>query len=125
MLEFTWQEFDKAVSKLEKETKHLVPFIKNIYGLPRGGLILAVALSHRINKPILFDKSKISKNTLVVDDISDTGKQLKILLKDKEYLRTITLCINKNTKFIPSYYSLKINQWIRFPWETKKSTKIK
>ena len=51
--------------------------IKNIYAIPRGGLPLAVSLSHRLNLPIIMNETEISPQTLVVDDIFDSGATLK------------------------------------------------
>ena len=45
----------------------------SIYGVPRGGLCLAVALSHKLNIKITQNPMK---NSLIVDDIFDTGLTL-------------------------------------------------
>ena len=41
---FTWSEFDNAVEEIASQCT-LLEF-SGIYGVPRGGLCLAVALSH-------------------------------------------------------------------------------
>jgi len=43
---FTWSEFDKSVEHISKKCKFLE--FSGIYGVPRGGLCLAVALSHKL-----------------------------------------------------------------------------
>ena len=43
-------------------------------GLPRGGIIPAVLISHEIGVCLLYLHP--GKNTLVVDDINDTGETL-------------------------------------------------
>src|SRR3990167_4454373 len=102
-IKFTWEQFNKAVKLLADNLKPVSKFAKNIYGLPRGGLILAVALSHQLDLPLLFDKKKINKETIIVDDISDSGQTLTKLLKGKEYLRTVTLITKSKSIFQPSY----------------------
>ena len=49
--------------------------INSIYGIARGGLVLAVLLSHRLQLPIV-EKDGINLRTLIVDDISDSGETL-------------------------------------------------
>ena len=51
---FTWQEFDKSVEYIANKCKNLE--FTGIYGIPRGGLCLAVALSHKL-KVKLYIKS--------------------------------------------------------------------
>ena len=55
--------------------------ISNIYGIPRGGLCLAVALSHKLNIKI---SKKPTKYTLIVDDIFETGMTLNNFTNIKE-----------------------------------------
>ena len=52
---FTWREFDESVEKIANKCR--LKEFSGIYGVPRGGLCLAVALSHKlkielISKPI-------------------------------------------------------------------------
>ena len=49
------------------------PNIDSVMGLPRGGLIPAVMISHELGIPLVINPTK---NTLVVDDINDTGHTL-------------------------------------------------
>ena len=49
--------------------------IDNIFGIPRGGLIPAVYLSHALDLPMVAEVK--DARTLVVDDIADEGKTLK------------------------------------------------
>ena len=65
---FTWSEFDNAVEHIANECKFLK--FSGIYGVPRGGLCLAVALSHKL-KINLISEPKV--NSLIVDDVYETG----------------------------------------------------
>ena len=62
---FTWGEFDKSVEYIADECKFLD--FSGIYGIPRGGLCLAVALSHKLKINLI---SEPIKNSLIVDDLS-------------------------------------------------------
>ena len=44
-----------------------------VYGIPRGGLVLASWLAHKLYLPLLFAPSK---NCIIIDDICDSGETL-------------------------------------------------
>ena len=75
---FTWNEFDKSVEHIANNCKNLE--FSGIYGVPRGGLCLAVALSHKLKINMI---SEPIKNSLIVDDVYETGVTLNNL-KDIE-----------------------------------------
>ncbi len=94
----------------------------NIYGVPRGGLFMALLLSYRLKLPIILQQSKISDRTLIVDDISDTGKTLTKVMKKNSMI--ITLWSSTKTKVHPYHVCrTMINDWVVFPWETLTSSK--
>lgn len=88
-----------------------------VYGLPRGGLVLAVMISHRLNIPLLLAPCK---NCLIVDDIADTGISLEhydIDKNEKQYYIT-TMYYHRQSKVVPDFYVYeKTDNWIKFPWE--------
>ena len=43
---FTWREFDQSVEQIANKCR--LKDFSGIYGVPRGGLCLAVALSHKL-----------------------------------------------------------------------------
>ena len=55
---FSWSEFDKSVEHIANECKFLD--FSGIYGVPRGGLCLAVALSHKLNTNLISEPIKNS-----------------------------------------------------------------
>ena len=79
-IKYTWRQFDKDAKIISKEIIEEMVFnsthFKNIYGIPRGGLPLAVKLSYLLNLPMILDPNNITKSTIICDDISDTGKTL-------------------------------------------------
>ena len=75
-----WGEIDSLIFRLMYQIKESGLKFKNIYGVPRGGLIPAVILSHKLNIPLV--KGDIGPDTLVIDDICDSGETLDKLVKN-------------------------------------------
>ncbi|MFC1682167.1 phosphoribosyltransferase [Nanoarchaeota archaeon] len=109
----SWVDFDSALKKLIEKIKESGKIYCGVYGIPRGGLVLAVCMAHALDLPLLMAPTK---ECLVVDDISDTGNALAgISNKD-------IACIYSTswTKSPPTFHILEKqnqDQWIVFPWE--------
>ena len=90
-----------------------------IYGVPRGGLIAAVYLSHYCNIELISESRYIigQENTIIVDDISDTGKTLSTYPYSQ--YDTATIHYKPRSMRIPNYYVEEINNdiWIVYPYE--------
>ncbi len=144
---FSWDNFDNSISDIERQllTDNWIP--DYIVGVKRGGLIPAIALSHRFNKPLimmscqlrdsedtnvrLYEVNEINRdsNILIVDDICDSGKTFHNILNELriygfKYTRTCALFFNISQNFRVHYKSINIDRtndkrWILFPWETR------
>ncbi len=91
-----------------------------VYGIPRGGLVVAVYLSHRLKLPCLTKLLGPVGSTLVVDDIADTGKTLK---EYKELgFDTATIYYKPRSIIKPTYFvkEIKDTDWIVYPYEDPK-----
>jgi len=112
VMKVSWEYYEHLVDKLY----NMIPKNKygNISGIPRGGLIPAVMLSHKLNLP-LIDLEDIHKDTLVVDDICDTG----ITLSKIKGFDVATLFVRRTSTIKPKYSaeSLFGDEWILFPYE--------
>ena len=108
---FTWEEFDKSVEHIASKCEFLK--FSGIYGIPRGGLCLAVALSHKLKINLL---SKPIKNSLIVDDVYETGITLKNH-KNIEGAEFFVLFSKKTPVWWNSVYISEKSDWIVFPWE--------
>ena len=108
---FNWSEFDESVEYIANECKFLR--FSGVYGIPRGGLCLAVALSHKLKINLI---SKPTKNTLIVDDVYETGITLKTF-KDIEGAMFFVLFSKSQPKWWNSVFISKKSEWIVFPWE--------
>ena len=108
---FTWNDFDKSVEHIANKC-NLLEF-SGIYGIPRGGLCLAVALSHKLKINLI---SEPIKNSLIVDDVYETGITLNTF-KDIEGAMFFVLFSKIKPKWWNTVHISKEKEWIVFPWE--------
>ena len=62
----SWWDMSDLIKELTQKIIFEVPLADSIYGIPRGGLIPAVMLSHKLNLPMV---ETIGKNTLIIDEV--------------------------------------------------------
>ena len=108
---FSWYEFDKSVEYIANKCK--IFEFSGIYGIPRGGLCLAVALSHKLKINLI---SEPIKNSLIVDDIYETGITLKTF-KHIEGAMFFVLFSKVSPTWWNSVHISEKSEWIVFPWE--------
>ena len=116
----TWFGIDQLIDKLADKVRHELPNIDSIYGIPRGGLIPAVLLAHKLDLPW---SNVMLPNTLVVDDICDSGKTIR----DSVGVHTATLYTKLSAVAQPTITAEVLvdeSQWIVFPWESKNADAI-
>ena len=118
---FSWEDFNKAVDVIidALRRKGLLSKVTQIYGIPRGGLVLAVALSHKLNLPMTLALADIVARggALIVDDISDSGKTMAIWGP----LGVCSATIHRvpSTIYIPDVWAVDRAEgvWVEYPWE--------
>ena len=118
----SWEEVETLVNILHDNILESDEDFDTIYGLPRGGLIPAVMLSHKTGIPYKLGYGTDYGNALVVDDICDSGKTLQPL----KY-KTAVLHYKPHTSIIePTFYACKFecDDWIVYPWENKDAKSI-
>ena len=108
---FTWGEFDESVEHIAYKCRF--SDFSGIYGVPRGGLCLAVALSHKLKINLL---SEPKKNSLIVDDVYETGITLNTF-KDIEGAMFFVLFSKIKPKWWNTVHISEKSKWIVFPWE--------
>jgi hypoxanthine phosphoribosyltransferase len=112
MRNYTWEEFDQAVAKIER------PICDYLCPVPRGGLILAVALSHKFGIPLAHIPTR---NCAYIDDIADTGETLinwKLLYGN--YPSVVLIRRSSCSSLgIQAAEVIDTDDWIVFPWENK------
>jgi len=124
MKEFvTWNVIDEAVTDIAFNIKNTNKDFKGVYGIPRGGLILAVMLSHKLDLPLIMSKEELDENSIIIDDIADTGKTLLDFTEYESYV--VTIHEHEQSLIKPDYSVLdKGDKWIVYPWETEDSEEI-
>ena len=114
---FSWDDFDKSVEQIANICKF--KDFSGIYGVPRGGLCLAVALSHKLKIKLI---SEPIKNSLIVDDVYETGLTLTTF-KDIEGAMFFVLFSKIKPTWWNTVFISKESQWIVFPWENSLNSK--
>ena len=109
----SWWDMSDLIKELTQKIIFEVPLADSIYGIPRGGLIPAVMLSHKLNLPMV---ETIGKNTLIIDDMTDSG----VTMNKMPGQWTAVLFHKPHTSvFTPNVYSKlhEGDEWLVFPWE--------
>jgi len=122
-LSYSYQEFSEDVHLLAKRIEAMNLDFKKIYGLPRGGLPMAVHLSNLLRldlrlepiNPEVWSREAAAK-ILVVDDIADSGETLK-LFQDAGFFLATLFYNNKSLAVPQLWVREKDERWIDFPWE--------
>ena len=121
-LYLSWKWVDEQINSIGEKLE-AYPQLEFVAGIPRGGLIPAVMMSHAFGiKYISYSSARmlpgdLKQKTLVVDDISDTGKTLKEA--DQEGFLTASLALRTGSKTVPNFIGETIDddRWLVFPWE--------
>ena len=123
----SWGDINAAVEILAGRIAESGLKLAAIGGLPRGGLVPAVMLSHKMGVPFVSQANiaKVPGNILIVDDICDSGETLK-QFKFEENVYTATIHHKRSAAVEPNFfYQLAYdNQWIVYPWENKDSDTV-
>lgn len=128
----SWEEYDNLATLLAKAIAASDEEYRFIYGVPRGGLILATILSHKLNIPMHVSRyqlflehmenlslHKLDYKYLIVDDITDSGDTLYSIYGVSKYTKHIATMYKRDTcKHTPMYYVKENKDWIVFPYET-------
>ena len=128
-IQYSWEwvniQLDNIGEKLEAIERP-----QFVTGIPRGGLIPAVLVSHKFKIPYIgLEAAKtlpgaLKKEVLILDDISDSGNTLKQI--ERHNFITATLAVRYNSLYIPTYIGTTIrdDHWMVFPWEDTSSKTI-
>lgn len=117
----TWNDFDMTTRLLAKNIKKSKIQYVALCGIPRGGLTIAVRLSHLLKLPLIEKENLdlMDKRILIVDDIADTGKTLQFYVSYG--YPTATLFWNPKSVIQPTFWVKKkaSKKWVVFPWEMR------
>jgi hypoxanthine phosphoribosyltransferase len=109
----TWDDINGLIKEIVYQIPWQTPTIDSVHGITRGGLIPAVIISHQMSLPYV---NVIGPNTLVIDDIADSGKTLE----NSPGVYTAVLFYKSHTStFKPNIWGKEHegDEWLIFPWE--------
>jgi uncharacterized protein len=140
-----WPDFADAARRLATMVRASGFDPEVVIAIARGGLLLAGAISYalgtkncgsinvefytgvdqRLPEPVLsgpmLDAPALAgKRVLVVDDVSDSGHTLALVVKllgeSADEVRSATLYTKPRTVLVPDYTWRETDGWIVFPW---------
>lgn len=124
-VQITYDQFGEMMNQMVNDLKN--NGYAAVHGLPRGGLSIAVHLSHFLGLPLVMSINHFINEfpeggkILVVDDIIDTGRTFERFLEIAEIksisFDTATLFYKEHSTYRPNYFVQETNDWICFPWE--------
>jgi hypoxanthine phosphoribosyltransferase len=142
-----WLEFGDAARHLATDI-HADDFDPDVViAIARGGLLLAGAIAYALDvkscgslnvefytsshtrlerpvvlPPLLDEPSLVGKKVLLVDDVSDSGRTLSmvvdLLSAITTEVRTVVLYTKPGTVHVPNYSWRRTDRWIAFPWSS-------
>lgn len=144
----TWSDFGSASRDLALDVIRSGLEAEVVVAIARGGLLLAGGIAYalglkscgavnaefytgvgtRLDTPILLppflDAQSIDgKKVLLVDDVSDSGRTLDMVVTLLEGMgaevRTVVLYTKPGTVHEPAYSWRRTAQWITFPWSAE------
>lgn len=116
---YSWDDVERFCRELARRTSGRT--FDGVYGPARGGLPIAVMMSHLLHLPLLMSPTN---KTLLVDDICDTGDTLYRYRMDatrpdlqRPYIATMAFV--KGGPVEPDYHMFEKHEgdWVVFPWE--------
>jgi hypoxanthine phosphoribosyltransferase len=83
------------------------------------------------DKPIITQPVSMSvkgKNVLILDDVADSGKSLRLTKKHiaeqgAKAVRSATIYYKPWSVIMPDYYEKETKRWVVFPWERKETVR--
>ena len=142
-----WHEFGEASRELAANVYQSGFVPDMVVAIARGGLLLAGSVAYaldvkscgainvefytgvdlRLDKPVLLSPmldtpSVAGQRVLLVDDVSDSGRTLamvlELLLSAQADVRSLCLYSKPETLLEPDYVWRKTSKWIAFPWSS-------
>ena len=114
----TWEDVTTFINELVNhlDNKNIKPC--GVYGIPRGGLVMASLISYKMDIPLLMAPCE---GCLIIDDIADSGRSLcHYTENDTQFNKYfIATLFYHNRSIVKPHYTKfeKIDEWIVFPWE--------
>jgi len=144
----TWNAFGEASRDLARDVLRSGFEPEIVVAIARGGLLLAGGVAYALGvkscgavnaefytgvgtrlpepimlPPLLDAESIVGKKVLLVDDVSDSGRTLAMVVQLLEAggaeVRTVVLYTKPGTVYEPTYTWKRTDKWINFPWSVQ------
>lgn len=144
----TWNDFGQASRDLAADVLRSGFEPDVVVAIARGGLLLAGGIAYALGikscgavnaefytgvgtrlpepvmlPPLLDEASMHGRRVLLVDDVSDSGRTLAMVVQLIEAagaeVRTVCLYSKPGTVFEPAYVWKRTGRWIDFPWSVQ------
>lgn len=109
----SWREVDAEVTRVANTWRGRV---KRVYGVPRGGCTPAAMLAERLDIEILDQSMQVAPDTLVVDDLVDSGATAA-RWAGYGHPHFDALFRKPHSPAGEAMTAREIDAWIVFPWE--------
>ena len=119
MIHVTLDEFNKQINSLRLTITTYHERYSGLYGVPKGGVFVAMALSHKLGIPMVEHNSG-QKDILIVDDLMDSGTT-RMKFPNQDFA---CLYVKENTPLEclgDVFYNRVETEWIEFFWEVNEA----
>ena len=114
MIEISHHQYKSDIEAVAEKIKNSGKEYFFIYGVPRGGTYPAAMLAQILDVKQIFDPAEITPQTLIVDDLIDSGMTLAKYTNDK----AVIYAKPGNLDAVKYYGRAVANDWVVFPDET-------
>lgn len=105
------EDIDTLIEQI-KTNGNALKIYDNVYGIPRGGVPVAVLVAKALNLPLIDNPSLADFHTLVVDDLIDSGKT-RSLFPDSD----LAVLYRKPHSPVTPYCVKEYADWVELPYE--------
>lgn len=104
---------DSILLSQKIKEKNVLNKYDSVYGIPNGGILPGYIISNELDLPLI---SNPDENTLIVDDLIDSGKTL-----EKYPLNDSAVLYRKGHSPKTTYYLEEYNEWLELPHEKEET----
>ena len=151
-LYLNWQDINDIVTEYLSNNQDILKDVKQIVAVSKGGFVPATMIANKLDIPVYalgiksyngmkqgeieeyqpLPEGFIFKDTLIIDDVVDTGKTISYIIdkydldKRAKHIHFFALANVSDIDSIETYYSnlhsiyygiTEPGEWIVFPWE--------
>lgn len=108
-------DFNKDVTRLAAKIRRSNKSYSGIYGIPRGGIPVAMALSQKLKLPVVSHID--DESILIVDDLVDSGMTFKRFSRFGNDYACLHYKNHTPKECMPTYVLDCMDRWVDYWWE--------